>query len=156
MIIGVDPGIDGAIAVLEDDGTYVEVFDLATVMIISGKKKKRILDEEQIIKDLRLYASEETTVILERVSAMPNNGAVSMFNFGSTYGFLRGVLRGILSPPNLVTPTSWKRHHELIKQPKDSARVLAKEMYPLASLERKKDCDRADALLIADYGRTLL
>lgn len=155
MIIGIDPGISGAIAVLEDDGTYVEVFDIASQKIKTGKRTRTVLDEKQIIHDLRLYEDHDTQIFLERVSAMPGNGNVSMFNFGSTFGFLKGVLSSVLSAPTLVAPASWKRHHDLIRHEKDDARLLAKEKYPLAPLERKKDCDRADALLIAEYGMTL-
>lgn len=156
MIIGVDPGLSGAIAVLENDGTYVEVFDIATKKIKSGKKSKTVLDDERIIRDICLYSNELSRVYLERVSAMPGQGVTSMFNFGSTYGFLRGVLTALVDTPTLVTPTSWKRYHDLLGSDKDESRLLAQDKYPLASLSRKKDCDRADALLIAEYGRSLL
>ena len=83
---------------------------------------------------------------------MPGQGVSSMFNFGMGYGAIQGVLAGLCVPLHLVTPQKWKKHQGLIGKDKDCARTLAQQLYPEASLARKKDIGRADAILIGDYG----
>ena len=147
MIVGIDPGITGAVAVLTDSGEFVAVHDMPTMKL--GDKKNQV-HAPSLAKMLRFI--EPRMVVLESVHAMPGQGVTSMFNFGMGYGAIKGVLAGIGVPYKDATPQKWKKACGLIGKDKDAARLLAIELWPEASLSRKKDCGRADALLIAKFG----
>jgi crossover junction endodeoxyribonuclease RuvC len=151
MIIGIDPGVTGAIAFLEDDGSFVEVFDMPTKVV----GKKNFVNPQELTESLDgsdWYS--RATVFLEKVHSMPGQGVASMFNFGMGYGIIQGVLAGLGMECTLVTPQGWKKRAGLIGQDKDKARLLAIGLFPEAAdqLQRKKDIGRADALLIAEFG----
>lgn len=157
MIIGIDPGITGAISFFDDDGELLGVEDMPTKPL----GKKRQVDSFELSAMLEVFIvcgskfqcdAVEPVAYLEKVHAMPSQGVTSMFNFGMGYGAIQGVLaaNGILC--NLVTPQAWKKHHGLIGKDKDSARTLARLLHPTASLVRKKDIGRADAMLIGSFG----
>ncbi len=95
--------------------------------------------------------------VVERVSAMPGNGAVSMFNFGRSYGDVRGVIGALDIPLHFVTPQKWKKHFGLTSD-KDQSRLRAIRMFPAVAdqFKRKKDDGRAEAALIALYGAEVL
>jgi crossover junction endodeoxyribonuclease RuvC len=148
MIIGIDPGITGAVSVLTDTGEFVAVHDMPIMKL--GKAKKNQVNPaalSALIKD-----TGATSAIVEKVGAMPGQGVSSMFNFGMGFGVIQGVLAGLDIPYALSTPQKWKKACGLIGKEKDAARVLAIELFPDASLTRKKDGGRADALLIAKFG----
>lgn len=147
MIIGIDPGLTGAIAVLGPDGSFVAVHDMPTTKL--GKNKRRVNGPvlAEIIKSYLV-----TMAVVEVVHAMPGQGVTSMFNFGEGYGVIKGVLAGLGVPHKDATPQKWKKACDLIGSEKDAARALAIELFPDASLSRKKDIGRADALLIAKFG----
>ena len=152
IIFGIDPGISGAISVLENK-KVIEVFDMPTM--IDGKKNKRQVNGAQvtnIIKE-RLDGAKETAVVVEHVNAMPGQGVTSMFNFGQSFGVIKGVCSALSLPIYFVRPTKWKKHFNLIKTHKDSSRTKVIEVYPEMSgeLSRKKDVNKADAILIARY-----
>ena len=92
-------------------------------------------------------------MIVEQVSAMPGQGVTSMFNFGQSFGVLKGVCAAMQLPIFFVRPAKWKKYYDLINSQKDSSRVKAIEMFPKFSsmLSRKKDTNKADAILIANY-----
>lgn len=148
IIIGIDPGITGAIAIIDDSGNLVGIHDMPTMPKGAGKKKQ--INPCSLVGMLSGYG--RVTAYLERVSAMPGQGVSGVFTFGECFGVIRGVLAAAYIPLVLVTPQSWKRRFGLIGTEKDAARTKAIELYPAASLARKKDIGRADALLIARYG----
>ncbi len=96
---------------------------------------------------------ERVKVVVEHVTAMPGQGVTSMFNFGQSFGVIKGVCAALKLPIYFVRPMKWKKHFNLIKTNKDASRTKAIEIYPSISnkLSRKKDCNKADAILIARY-----
>ena len=151
-IIGIDPGLSGAIAILENN----KVLSLFDVPVMSeGKKNKRQLNSAQLVSLLKenISSDEEVAVVVEQVNAMPGQGVTSMFNFGQTFGAIKGVCAALALPIFFVRPSKWKKHFELINSSKDSSRTKAIEMYPKLSnkLTKKKDVNKSDAILIARY-----
>ena len=152
IIFGIDPGVSGAISVLEKK-KVIGVFDMPTM--IDGKKNKKQVNGAQvthIIKE-RLDDEKEIAVVVEHVNAMPGQGVTSMFNFGQSFGVIKGVCSALSLPIYFVRPTKWKKHFNLIKTNKDASRTKVIQVYPEISneLSRKKDSNRADAILIARY-----
>ena len=152
IIIGIDPGINGAISIIENK-KILEVYDTPTM--IDGKKNKRQINSAQvtnIIKE-RLNTDKEVVVVVEHVNAMPGQGVTSMFNFGQSFGVIKGICAALNLPIYFIRPTKWKKHFNLIKTNKDASRTKVIEVYPEISskLQRKKDSNRADAILIALY-----
>ena len=152
IIIGIDPGISGAISVVENK-KILEVYDTPTM--IDGKKNKRQINSAQvssIIKE-RLNTGKEVVVVVEHVNAMPGQGVTSMFNFGQSFGVIKGICAALNLPIYFIRPTKWKKHFNLIRTNKDASRTKVIEVYPEISskLQRKKDSNRADAILIALY-----
>ena len=154
IIFGIDPGVSGAISVLENK-KVIEVFDMPTM--IDGKKNKKQVNGAQvtnIIKErLDSEKEKEIAVVVEHVNAMPGQGVTSMFNFGQSFGVIKGICSALSLPIYFVRPTKWKKHFNLIKTNKDASRTKVIEVYPEISskLHRKKDSNRADAILIALY-----
>ena len=151
-IIGIDPGLSGAIAILENN----KVLSLFDVPVMSeGKKNKRQLNSAQLVSLLKenISSDEEVAVVVEQVNAMPGQGVTSMFNFGQTFGAIKGVCAALELPIFLVRPSKWKKHFELINSSKDASRTKTIEMYPSISnqLARKKDVNKSDAILIARF-----
>jgi crossover junction endodeoxyribonuclease RuvC len=151
-IIGIDPGLSGAIAVLENN-KVISMFEMPVMP--EGKKNKRQLNSAQLAKLLKNYISknEEVSVVVEQVNAMPGQGVTSMFNFGQTFGAIKGICAALNLPIFFVRPSKWKKHFELINSSKDSSRTKAIEMYPSLSndLAKKKDVNKSDAILIARF-----
>ena len=152
IIIGVDPGINGAISIVENK-KILDVYDTPTM--IDGKKNKRQINSAQVsnIFKERLKLNKEVIVVVEQVNAMPGQGVTSMFNFGQSFGVIKGICAALKLPIHFVRPTKWKKHFNLIKTNKDASRTKVIESYPEISskLHRKKDSNRADAILIALY-----
>ena len=142
-VIGIDPGLNGAIAVLKDNKVK-EIFDVPVMP--EGKKNKRQLNSAQLVKLLKEIISEEeeVVVIVENVSAMPGQGVTSMFNFGQTFGAIKGICAALGLPIFFVRPAKWKKHFDLINSSKDASRTKAIEMYPSISdeLSKKKDVNK--------------
>ena len=153
-IIGIDPGLSGAIAILENN-KIVSIFEIPVMS--EGKKNKRQLNSAQLVKLLKdnISKNEEVSVVVEQVNAMPGQGVTSMFNFGQTFGSIKGICAALNLPIFYVRPAKWKKHFELINSSKDASRTKVIEMYPSIStrLSRKKDVNKADAILIARYFR---
>ena len=151
-IIGIDPGLSGGIAVLENN-QVLSIFDMPVMS--EGKKNKRQLNSAQLVTLIKenIKSSEDVAVIVEQVNAMPGQGVTSMFNFGQTFGAIKGVCAALGLPIFFVRPSKWKKHFELINSSKDSSRTKAIEMYPAFSnqLAKKKDVNKSDAILIARF-----
>ena len=152
IIIGIDPGISGAISIIENK-KVLEVYEMPTM--IDGKKNKKQVNGAQvanIIKE-RLEKDKQIIVVVEHVNAMPGQGVTSMFNFGQSFGVIKGVCSALSIPIYFVRPTKWKKHFNLIKTNKDASRTKVIEVYPEISskISRKKDSNKADAILIARY-----
>ena len=151
-IIGIDPGLSGGIAIL-DDNKVIELFDMPVMP--DGKKNKRQLNSALLVKLIKdnIKNLEDTVMVVEQVNAMPGQGVTSMFNFGQTFGAIKGICAALGLPIFLIRPAKWKKHFELINSSKDSSRTKAIEMYPSISeqLSKKKDVNKSDAILIARY-----
>ena len=152
-IIGIDPGLNGAIAILEDN----KVLDILDMPVMpEGKKNKRQLNSAQLvkyIKDNLDEKSKEIVVVVEQVNAMPGQGVTSMFNFGQTFGAIKGICAALGLPIFFVRPAKWKKYFGLINSSKDASRTKAIEMYPSISDQpsKKKDVNKSDAILIARF-----
>jgi len=151
-IIGIDPGLSGAIAVLEDK-RVLSIFDMP--VMAEGKKNKKQLNSAQLVNILKenTKISEDVAVVVEQVNAMPGQGVTSMFNFGQTFGAIKGVCAALSLPIFFVRPSKWKKHFELINSAKDASRTKVIEMYPSLSnqLTKKRDVNKSDAILIARF-----
>ena len=138
-IIGIDPGLSGGIAILEDNVIKV-LFDMPVMS--DGKKNKRQLNSALLVRLIKdnIKDTEDTVMVVEQVNAMPGQGVTSMFNFGQTFGAIKGICAALGLPIFLVRPAKWKKHFELINSSKDASRTKAIEMYPSISeqLSKKK------------------
>ena len=166
IIFGIDPGVSGAICVLKkEEGKIIEVYEMPTM--IDGKKNKRqvngaevtnifkkeLINNEIDTKEIPENYEKFAKVVVEHVTAMPGQGVTSMFNFGQSFGVIKGICAALKIPIYFVRPTKWKKHFNLIKTHKDASRTKVIEIYPNISskLSRKKDSNKADAILIARY-----
>ena len=151
-IFGIDPGLSGAIAILEKK-KVLNLFDMP--VMAEGKKNKKQLNSAQLVNIIRenSIGDDEIAVVVEQVNAMPGQGVTSMFNFGQTFGAIKGVCAALNLPIFFVRPSKWKKYFELINSSKDSSRTKVIEMYPSLSsqLAKKKDVNKSDAILIARY-----
>ena len=120
-----------------------------------GKKNKRQLNSALLVSLIKenTVNQEEVAVVVEQVNAMPGQGVTSMFNFGQTFGALKGICAALELPIFFVRPSKWKKHFELINSSKDASRTKVIEMYPKLSnqLSKKKDVNKSDAILIARF-----
>ena len=154
LIIGIDPGISGSICFFED-GKILDVIEMPTMT--DGKKNKKQVNGSQIYneitKRIELIDKKDIRVIIEQVSAMPGQGVTSMFNFGQSYGILKGICSAMQLSMYFIRPTKWKKYFNLINSEKDDSRTKAIEIFPYFSsnLAKKKDSNKADAILIANY-----
>tara|TARA_B100000945_G_scaffold319022_1_gene325267 strand:+ start:3774 stop:4268 length:495 start_codon:yes stop_codon:yes gene_type:complete len=153
-VIGIDPGLSGGIAILDDKKIF-DIFDMP--IMPEGKKNKNQLNSALLVSIIKKHINsiQDTSVIVEQVSAMPGQGVTSMFNFGQTFGSIKGICAALNLPIFYVRPAKWKKHFELINSSKDASRTKVIEMYPSISsrLSKKKDVNKADAILIARYFR---
>ena len=153
IIFGIDPGVSGAICVL-NKRKIVEVYEMPTM--IDGKKNKRQVNGAEVtnifLKELS-YEKKEAKVVVEHVNAMPGQGVTSMFNFGQSFGVIKGVCAALRLPVYFVRPVKWKKYFNLIKTNKDASRTKVIEIFPNISskISRKKDSNKADSILIAKY-----
>ena len=154
LIIGIDPGISGSICFFLN-GEIKDVIDMPTMT--DGKKNKKQVNGSQIFNEIservKKIDKKDIKVVIEQVSAMPGQGVTSMFNFGQSYGILKGICSAMQLPMYFVRPAKWKKYFGLIKSEKDASRTKAIEMFPYFSsqLSKKKDSNKADAILIASF-----
>ena len=146
IYIGIDPGKNGGIALIE---------------IVFGKVntvRTAVFSETLLINLLsELQDCEYCKCILEKVNAMPGQGVVSMFNFGQNFGFIQGVLKAYKIPFELVPPQKWKKEFSVTSD-KNTSIEVCKRLFPNVNLKAtprcKKDHDgMAEALLMAEYAR---
>ena len=154
LIIGIDPGISGSICFL-DNGKILDVIEMP--IMTDGKKNKKQVNGSQvyneITKRIKQFEKNQIRVVIEHVSAMPGQGVTSMFNFGQSFGILKGICTAMQLPMYFVRPTKWKKYFNLLNSEKDASRTRAIEIFPYFSsqLSRKKDTNKADAILIASF-----
>ena len=126
-------------------------------IMTEGKKNKKQVNGSQIfneiLKRIKNTDKKDIKVVIEQVSAMPGQGVTSMFNFGQSFGILKGICSAMQLPMYFVRPAKWKKYFNLINSEKDASRTRAIEIFPYFSseLSRKKDTNKADAILIANF-----
>ena len=154
LIIGIDPGISGSICFFQD-GVIKDVVEMPTMT--EGKKNKKQVNGSQIFNEIsekiKNMDKKNIKVVIEHVTAMPGQGVTSMFNFGQSFGILKGICSAMQLSVYFVRPAKWKKYFNLINSEKDASRTRAIEIFPYYSshLSRKKDSNKADAILIASY-----
>ena len=154
LIIGIDPGISGSICFFQD-GVIKDVVEMPTM--IEGKKNKKQVNGSQIFNEIsekiKNIEKKNIKVVIEHVTAMPGQGVTSMFNFGQSFGILKGICSAMQLSVYFVRPAKWKKYFNLINSEKDASRTRAIEIFPYYSshLSKKKDSNKADAILIASF-----
>ena len=154
LIIGIDPGISGSICFFQN-GKILDVIEMPTMN--EGKKNKKQVNGAQIyneiLKRISNNQNEDVRVVVEQVSAMPGQGVTSMFNFGQSFGIIKGICSAMQLSVYFVRPAKWKKYYNLINSEKDASRTRAIEIFPYFSsqLSKKKDSNKADAILIASF-----
>ncbi len=154
LIIGIDPGISGSICFFQD-GLIKDVVEMPTM--IEGKKNKKQVNGAQIFNEIsdkiKNMDKKNIKVVIEHVTAMPGQGVTSMFNFGQSFGILKGICSAMQLSVYFVRPAKWKKYFNLINSEKDASRTRAIEIFPYYSshLAKKKDSNKADAILIASF-----
>lgn len=155
VVLGIDPGISGAIACIID-GELLDVEDMPTFTEKRGKRNVTTvspLGVATILQDFAVAALATPSVVVERVHATPQMGVTSSFAFGDGYGVLRGVVAALRYPVRFVEPSVWKKAAGLTAD-KGGSRRLAAERWPEQAdlFKRVKDEGRAEAALIAAWG----
>ena len=152
IIIGIDPGVSGAICIL-NNGKITEIYEMPTM--IDGKKNKKQVNGAEVtnIINKEIINEKEAKVVIEHVSAMPGQGVTSMFNFGQSFGVLKGICAALKLPVHFIRPVKWKKHFNLINTEKDASRTKVIERFPYISskVSKKKDANKSDAILIARF-----
>jgi len=154
LVIGIDPGLSGSICFF-NSGRIIDVIEMPTMN--EGKKNKRQVNGSQIyneiLKRINNIEKKDIRVVIEHVTAMPGQGVTSMFNFGQSFGILKGICSAMQLPMYFVRPAKWKKYFNLINSEKDASRTRAIEIFPYFSsqLSKKKDSNKADAILIASF-----
>ena len=152
LIIGIDPGISGSICFFQD-GKIIDVVEMPTMT--EGKKNKKQVNGSQIFNEISFRIKKldknDIKVVIEQVSAMPGQGVTSMFNFGQSFGILKGICSAMQLPMYFVRPAKWKKYFGLLNSEKDASRTKAIEMFPYfnSQLYKKKDSNKAEAILIS-------
>ena len=154
LIIGIDPGITGSICFFED-GKINDLIEMPNMA--DGKKNKRQVNGAQVYneisKRIKNINKNEIKVVIEQVSAMPGQGVTSMFNFGQSFGILKGICSAMQLPMYFVRPAKWKKYFNLINSEKDASRTKVIQIFPYISgeLSKKKDANKADAILLSSF-----
>ena len=139
LIIGMDPGISGAICFFEN-GEVKEIIDIPSMA--DGKKNKRQINGPQVYNEIssriKNTPKKEIVVVIEQVSAMPGQGVTSMFNFGQSFGVLKGICSAMQLSMRFIRPAKWKKYFGLIKTEKDASRTKVIEIFPYISSQLSK------------------
>jgi crossover junction endodeoxyribonuclease RuvC len=164
--IGIDPGLSGAVYAISADNSLIGVddcpYDIVQKPFSSGKRKGQLRDVKKIniqrmVQVLKNYSPDDAIVYIESVHPRPGEGVVSVWSFASAYWTWLGILEALNFKVTIVTPQVWKKSFkEFKKLPKDkkSSITVAQALYPTADIKYKYHHGRADALLIASYGRS--
>jgi crossover junction endodeoxyribonuclease RuvC len=159
VILGFDPGLDGAIALVSADSDLMKVWDMPSLDRTQGKGREvnpyllsDIVDEAR-----ELAGHHKVECVIEQVGVRPGEGAAGAFKFGDGFGVLRGVVGANHLTCRYVRPQVWKKYHGLLKKEKSASRALAMEKWPESRelFVRVKDADRAEAALLAQFGLTV-
>jgi hypothetical protein len=157
IVVGIDPGLNGAIAFLPRDKSTPWVIDMPTVMIQGSTRKQRHCEPAQIAAELAMAKLDRRlTAAVETQHAMPGQGVSSCYTIGEGYGVLIGVLAALQVPYAKVNAATWKREMGLpVHSDKDASRAMALRLWPALAERLKRKCDdgRAEALLIAEHYR---
>jgi len=162
ILLGIDPGLTGAMAAITPDRRYTGVFDMPVIAKGKGATVQRHIDAAglaSLIKQARIAAGSVDVwmAAVEQVAARPGQGVSGVFSLGDSFGAIRATLavKGIAT--EFVSPSTWKRAYGLDAD-KERARAKAIELFPdmADALARKKDHGRAEALLIAEFLRRKL
>jgi hypothetical protein len=125
--------------------------------MMRGKKNKKQVNGSQIFNEIsekvKNMDKKNIKVVIEHVTAMPGQGVTSMFNFGQSFGILKGICSAMQLSVYFVRPAKWKKYFNLINSEKDASRTRAIEIFPYYSsnLSKKKDSNKADAILLASF-----
>lgn len=152
-VIGIDPGLSGAIAVINGNDDLM-IFDMPTMTVERNGKAKRQVSATELAQILKTAKSDDCHVFVEKVSAMAGQGVTSVFSFGRSFGMLEGILAALHMPVTYVAPATWvKAVHR--GAGKDASRSRAMELFPdnQADFKRVKDDGRSDSALIAYWGK---
>ena len=132
LIIGIDPGISGSICFFQN-GKILSVIEMPTMT--EGKKNKKQVNGSQIFNEisnmLEKNENKEIRVVIEQVSAMPGQGVTRMFNFGQSFGILKGICSAMQLSMYFVRPAKWKKYFNLLNSEKDASRTKAIEIFPI-------------------------
>ena len=155
MILGVDPGLSGALALFDAKHGELIVIDMPVVTVTKGKKSKSEVSPAMVAACLRPYAGKIERAFIERVGAMPGQGVTSMFSFGRSLGVVEGVISTLGVPIFYASPQQWQGFVRI--KGKEEARGRAAALFPRFAdqFARVKDDGRADAALIAWYGEAV-
>ena len=146
--IAIDPGLSGAIAVLEGPDN-LEVFPTPTIK--SGKGSRRDIDFRGLYTLLLECDCNNAFAVIEQVGAMPGQGVTSMFRFGESFGILKAMVFTVGISHTFVHPATWKKAHKLTGKGKDASIALASSYWPHVTFGRNTNL--ADAALMALYAR---
>lgn len=150
-IIGIDPGLSGAIA--SWDGKTLVVLDVPTVQYKATKKMKTEISLSELSDIMNFTFAGADMAYIEKVGAMPGQGVTSMFNFGESYGILKAMTVAFGIPITLIPPIKWKSEMGL-NSDGEKSRMRALQLFPnnADTFKRKMDHNRAEAALLAWYG----
>jgi crossover junction endodeoxyribonuclease RuvC len=154
IILGIDPGLSGALAFFHVEKGHLSIVDMPTVEVIRNNKKKNEINAGALAHIIKVAQAEDTIhATLERVGAMPGQGVTSMFSMGRSVGIIEGVLATLEIPVTITAPKSWQKMAN-VRDGKDGSRLRATELFPAYAglFARKKDNGRSDAALIAWAG----
>jgi len=152
LICGIDPGVSGAVGVIDQETGLHVVFDIPCLVSVTRKRKRRSIDAEQLFYLMREFKNEISAVYLEHVQPMPTNGCIASFSLGQSFGIIIGILSSLGIPIYYIRPPVWKKHFDLLKKPKEESLFLAQIFFEHKYLYLKKHHNRAEALLLAQYG----
>lgn len=160
IFIGIDPGLNGALAHINDVGNFATVQPVQTITRAKGNSFKREYNVAAMIGFLNEIENKfvHTFCTIEAVHAMPGQGVTSMFSMGYGFGLWVGILTSLRIPFQFVTPQAWKKAMLYgTGKDKEASRLKAIQLFPQVAdqLALKKDEGKAEALLIAEYGRRL-
>jgi crossover junction endodeoxyribonuclease RuvC len=150
LVLGVDPGIRGGLAIVAIDDAVPQLVDAIDIPVAGVGAKERV--DVFVIRDwIKQYTPEHA--LIERAQAMPKQGASSGFKYGRAVGAIEAVIACCEIPLTIIEPTAWKKFHALHGGDKEGGRQRALQLFPGAHvlLARKKDHGRAEAALIALY-----
>jgi crossover junction endodeoxyribonuclease RuvC len=152
-VIGIDPGLSGAVAVLTGTDSLA-VFDMPTMTVERNGKAKRQVSASELAEIIYIMKNDDCHVFVEKVSAMAGQGVTSVFSFGRSFGMIEGILAAFKLPVTYVAPATWVKAVGR-GQGKDASRARAMELFPnnQTDFKRVKDDGRSDSALIAYWGK---